>query len=102
MQRGNEGPQAYRAVVRVWDRGALSPSAQEQARARPQGLPVPAARDGNRAAEPGVGDGHHLHPDGVRVRLPEAVRREIVPHLARPAVEHGETRWSEIDLFDNT
>src|SRR5476651_329158 len=32
-------------------------------------LPVPAARRGGRAAQPGVGDGHHLHPDGARLRL---------------------------------
>jgi putative transposase len=35
-----------------------------------QGLPVPAARAGDRAAQPGLGDGHHLHPDGARLRLP--------------------------------
>jgi hypothetical protein len=29
-------------------------------------LPLSAARDGDCPAEPGVGDGHHLHPDGTR------------------------------------
>ena len=51
------------------DRGARSPSAHEQARARTQDLPVSAARDSDRAPDPGVGDGYHLHPDGARVRL---------------------------------
>src|SRR5215472_9305335 len=44
------------------DRGALSPSAHDQARARPQGLSVPVARHRGHAAEPGLGDGYHLHP----------------------------------------
>ena len=51
------------------DRDALSPSAHDQARARPRGLSVPAARPDDRAAEPGVGDGHHLHSDGAWLRL---------------------------------
>ena len=51
------------------DRGALSPSAHHQARARPQDLSVSAARDGDHAAEPGLGDGHHVHPDGAWLRL---------------------------------
>jgi len=48
---------------------ALPPSPHHQARARSQDLPVSAARSDGRAAEPGVGDGHHLHPDGARLRL---------------------------------
>ena len=51
------------------DRGALSPSAYDEAGAGPQYLPVSAARDRDHAAEPGVGDGHHLHPDGARLHL---------------------------------
>ena len=39
-------------------------------RARPQDLSVSVARHGGHAAEPGVGDGHHLHPDGAGLRLP--------------------------------
>src|SRR5664280_1498445 len=38
------------------DRGALSPSAHHQARARPQDLSVSAARYGDHAAEPSLGD----------------------------------------------
>jgi transposase len=41
------------------DRGALSPSAHHKTGARPQDLPVSAARAGGHAAEPGVGEGHH-------------------------------------------
>ena len=71
------------------DRGALSPSAHEQARARTQGLPVSAARDRDRAAEPGVGDGHHLHPDGARVRLSGRSARLVQPPGAGvAAVDH--------------
>jgi hypothetical protein len=36
------------------DRSGLSPSTHDKARAGPQDLPVPAARDGDHAAEPGV------------------------------------------------
>src|SRR3954452_15763757 len=36
------------------DRGAVSPSADDEARARPQDLPVSAARDGDHAAQPGL------------------------------------------------
>ena len=51
------------------DRGALSPSAHNQARARPQDLPISTARCSDHATEPGLGDGHHLYPDGARLRL---------------------------------
>jgi hypothetical protein len=51
------------------DRGALSPSAHHQARTRPQDLSVPAARHGDHAAEPGLGDGHHVHSNGAGLRL---------------------------------
>ena len=64
------------------DRGALSPSAHDEARARPQDLPVSAARDGDHAAEPGVGDGHHLHPDGARLRLSGRRARLVQPSRA--------------------
>ena len=43
--------------------------------ARPQDLPVSAAQAGGRAAEPGVGDGHHLRPHGARLRLSGRGRR---------------------------
>ena len=71
------------------DRGALSPSAHDQTRARPQNLPVSAARAGDHAAEPGVGDGHHLHPDGARLRLSRRGARLVQPPRAGvAAVDH--------------
>lgn len=36
---------------------------------RAQDLSASAARDRDHTPEPGLGDGHHLHPDGVRLRL---------------------------------
>ena len=51
------------------DRSALSPSAHNEARARPQDLPISAARCSDHATEPGLGDGYHLYPDGARLRL---------------------------------
>src|SRR5271157_6088395 len=59
------------------DRGALSPSADDEAGAGPQDLPVSAARDGDHAAKPGVGDGHHLYPDGARLRLSSRCTRLV-------------------------
>ena len=50
-------------------RGTLSPSAHDEARAGTQDLSVSAAWRRNHTAKPGVGDGHHLHPDGARLRL---------------------------------
>ena len=39
----------------------------------PQDLSVPAARAEDRSRQPGLGERHHLHPDGVRLGL--SVRR---------------------------
>ena len=60
------------------DRGALSPSAHHQAGAGPQDLSVSAARHGDHAAEPGLGDGHHLHPDGAGLRLSRGRARLVL------------------------
>ena len=38
-----------------------------------------AAFCGGRAAEPGLGDGHHLHPHGARLRLSRCRRRLVQP-----------------------
>ena len=71
------------------DRGALSPSAHDEAGARPQDLSVPAARHRDHAAEPGVGDGHHLHPDGAWLRLSGGGARLVQPPRAVVArVDH--------------
>ena len=60
-----------------------------QARAGPQDLPVSAARARDHAAEPGVGDGHHLHPDGARLRLSGGGARLVQPPRAVvAAVDH--------------
>src|SRR5258708_31225268 len=39
------------------------------ARARPQDLSISVARHGDHAPKPGLGNGHHLHPDGARLRV---------------------------------
>lgn len=44
-------------------------NAHDEAETWPQDLSVSAARYGDHAAEPGLGDGHHLHPDGAWLRL---------------------------------
>ena len=53
-----------------WVQVPPGPSAHYEAGARPQDLPVSAAWDRDHAAEPGMGDGHHLHRDGARLRVP--------------------------------
>src|SRR4051795_10345886 len=62
-------PACQNADAADGDRGALSPSAHDEAGTRPQDLSVSAARHGDHTAEPGLGDGHHLHPDGEGLRL---------------------------------
>ncbi len=62
-------PACQNANAADGDRGALPPSAHHPTRARPQDLSVSAARYRDHASEPGLGDGHHLHPDGARLRL---------------------------------
>ena len=75
------------------DRGAVSPAAHHQAGARPQDLSVSAARSGDRAAEPGVGDGHHLYPDGARLRLSGRGARLVQPSRAGvAAIDHHGSR----------
>lgn len=62
-----------------WDRGALPPAADHQAGTRAQGLSVSAARDRDHTPEPGLGDDHHLHPDGARLRLSRGGARLVQP-----------------------
>ena len=60
-----------------------------EAGARAQDLSVSAARLDVDAAQPGVGDGHHLHPDGARLRLPGRRARLVQPPRAVvAAVDH--------------
>ena len=71
------------------DGSALSPSAHDEAGAGTQDLPVSAARHRGHAAEPGVGDGHHLHPDGAWLRLSGRRARLVQPPRAVvAAVDH--------------
>ena len=59
--------------------------------ARAQDLPVSSARDADHAAEPGVGDGHHLHHDGAWLRLSGCRARLVQPR--RTVVETNRSRW---------
>ena len=54
--------------------------------ARPQDLPVSAARAGDHAGEPSLGDGHHVHPDGARLRLSGRRSRLVQPSRAGVAI----------------
>lgn len=51
------------------DRGALSPPRTTRPKPGHKIHPLPAARHGDHTTELGLGDGHHLHPDGERLRL---------------------------------
>ena len=75
------------------DRSALSPSAHDEARAGAQDLSVSAARDGDHAAQSGVGDGHHLHPDDAWLRLSGCRARLVQEALAK----HGKPQIFNTD-----
>ena len=47
--------------------------------AGPPRLSVSAAGAHDRTAEPGLGHGYHLHPDGARLRLPGGDHRLVLP-----------------------
>ena len=71
------------------DRGARAEAANDQARSGTQDLSLPAARSGDRAAEPGLGGRHHLYPDRPRLPLPGRRHRLGEPGGARlAAVQH--------------
>ena len=77
------------------DRGARPEAADDEAGAGPQDLPLPAARPGDRPAEPGLGGRHHLHPDRPRLPLSGGDHRLGEPGGAGvAAVEHAWTRRS--------
>ena len=49
---------------------ALAPQPRhQQTGTGPQDLPLTAAQAGDHPSQPGMGAGHHLHPNGPRVRL---------------------------------
>lgn len=62
------GRQHVKTAMRRIGIDALSPSAHHQTRARPQDPSISAARHGDYATEPSLGDGNHLHSDGAWLR----------------------------------
>ena len=52
-------------------RGAVSAAADQRPASRASGVPVSAARRHHRPAQSGLGDGHDLHPDAPRLRVPD-------------------------------
>ena len=49
--------------------GGQAEAEHQQAASRAQDLPLPAARQDDRSAEPGVGSGHHVHSDASGVSV---------------------------------
>jgi hypothetical protein len=68
------------------DRGDLPMVEHLEAGSGAQDLPLSAAKAGGDAAQPGVGDRHHVHPDGARLRLSDRDRRSVQPAGAQPAL----------------
>ena len=62
-------------------RGALPQDQHQPAQSGAPDLSLPPARLGHRPAEPGLGDGHDLHPDAAKVRL--SLRRARLGHTAQ-------------------
>src|SRR6476660_10298907 len=62
-------PACQNADAADGDRGALSPTAHNEAGAWPQDLSLSTARHGDHASEPGLGHGYYLHPDGPWLRV---------------------------------
>lgn len=62
------GRQHVKTAMRRIGIDALSASAHHQTRARPQDPSISAARHGDYATEPSLGDGNHLHSDGDWLR----------------------------------
>ncbi len=60
-------------------RGDLSPAEHLEARAGAQDLPLSLAQGSGDAAQPGLGDGHHLRADGARLRLSGGGGRLVQP-----------------------
>ncbi len=52
------------------DRSPLPAAKHLETGAGTQDLPLSAAKASHHPAQPGLGDGHHLHPHGARVHLP--------------------------------
>ena len=83
------------------NRGDLSPTEYVEPRARPQYLPVSATGRDGRAAQPGLGDGYHLYPDGARLRLSRRRRRLVHPARAfASGVDHDGGRLFRVEALE--
>ena len=70
-------------------RGDLSPAQHVESPRQGTRSTLSAARPEDRAAEPGLGDGHHIHPHGARLRLSGRGGRLVQPPRAGlAAVDH--------------
>ena len=72
--------------------GDLPETQDEPAEPGTPRLSLPVARADDRAAEPGVGDGHHLHPDGPRLPLSGGDHRLVLAGLSWRG--DCRTRWT--------
>ena len=88
LPRVQDRPPACQNADAAWDRGALPPSAHNQPEPGHRSIPICCAA-GDHAPEPGLGDGHHLHPDGARVRVSRGrARLGDPPGSVVAAVDH--------------
>ena len=65
--------------------GHLPAAPDQSARTRAQGVSVSAERHGDHQAQPGVGGGYHLHPDGQGFLVPGGHQRPTRPSACGPA-----------------
>ena len=73
--------------------GAGAEARDEPAGAGPSDLSLPVARPRDRAAEPGVGGRHHVHPDGPRLPVSSGDHRLVLAGGAgMAAVKHDGRR----------
>jgi hypothetical protein len=95
------------------DFGARSQAEDDTASAGAQDLPLPAARPGNRPAEPGLGSRHHLHPDWPRLPVsggdhrlgePSGVELAVVEQMdvsfCVSALEEALARFGKPEIFN--
>src|SRR5258706_178204 len=69
----------------------LSEEEHEPAPPRTRGLPVPAEERPDRASQPGLGDGHHLHCDALGICVPRGGDGlGNSSHSRVPALEHAD------------